>query len=372
MRRALNELTVRHLPPGDTYLCWDQNLPSFGVRVGKRRKTFVVKKANAYITLGHYGVIPLAEARNKAKSILYAKYQPRPSMRAPELVATYLNAIAAEKKPTTVATYTIYLRHIPDRPLASLTAKELYAALPEAKSAANLCFKVFKAFLSWCVQRDYITVNPLIARRQPNKIKSRDRLLTDDEVRQIWDETYNHGEFGTLIRVLFASGQRLKQFSTFNPSWKSNDRMTWPGLAMKGGVEHSIPLMPLINDNLPTVTFRSISGPMAKFRAHLEIAPWTLHDARRYFSSTCSRLKHRVDIDIVEAILAHTRRSSSRMRGSTVSGYCWRRSSRISSKKACARKSSTTPASSSPDLWRTRSYRRYTATCAARRTSFSA
>ena len=48
---------------------------------------------------------------------------------------------------------------------------------------------------------------------------------------------------------------------------------------------------------------------MKKFRAALpDIPDWTLHDFRRFFSSTMSKLK--VPIDITETILAH--RSGSR------------------------------------------------------------
>jgi hypothetical protein len=46
MRSHLNDLTVRQIPNGNTLYVWDATLPSFGVRVGKNRKTFVYKKDN--------------------------------------------------------------------------------------------------------------------------------------------------------------------------------------------------------------------------------------------------------------------------------------------------------------------------------------
>ena len=206
MHRALNDLTIRNLPRTHTYYVWDTNLAAFAVRVGKRRLTYVCKHGNRYITLGHYGMITLAEARQKARQALYAKYLPTPAMYAPAASEEYLRAISAEKKPNTVAAYSIYLRRLPNKPLTQLTPNHLYEVLPEGKSAANLCFKIFKAFLSWCVERDYLQSNPLLRRRQPNKIKSRDRLLTDDEVRIIWKESYNHNSFGVAIRLLALTG----------------------------------------------------------------------------------------------------------------------------------------------------------------------
>src|ERR1019366_2700546 len=67
---TLTEISVRALKPADgqvTY--WDVNLPNFGVRVGKRRKTFVllVGDARQRVSLGTYPDTTLADARKMAR-----------------------------------------------------------------------------------------------------------------------------------------------------------------------------------------------------------------------------------------------------------------------------------------------------------------
>jgi hypothetical protein len=67
---VLTEISVRALKPTDgqvTY--WDLNLPNFGVRVGKRRKTFIlpVGEARRRVSLGLYPDTTLADARKMAR-----------------------------------------------------------------------------------------------------------------------------------------------------------------------------------------------------------------------------------------------------------------------------------------------------------------
>jgi hypothetical protein len=62
---VLTDLTVRNLPQG---LHFDARLTSFGIRVGKTKKTWVViKGANrTKASLGHYPALSLHDARRKA------------------------------------------------------------------------------------------------------------------------------------------------------------------------------------------------------------------------------------------------------------------------------------------------------------------
>jgi integrase len=304
MHKPLNDITIKALPPGTNYFCWDSSLPGFAVRVGKTRKTFIVKKSNRFITVGHYGVISLGDARMRAKALLYAKYAPRTALKAPDAAQAYLGAIAGQLRPTTVSTYTLYLKRLPDVPIESLNAQLLYAALPKGKSAANLCFKVFKAFLSWCAQREYIQANPLLSRRQPNKLKSRDRLLSDAEVRAIWHATHSHNSFGALMRLLLLTGQRLGQFLDLQHSRQTAETIVFDPSCMKNNTEHVIPLTDAVRAELATYTPpKDLNAGRRAMHAALDIPRWTPHDARRYFSSTMAQLG--TPIEVTERILAH-------------------------------------------------------------------
>ncbi|MFK4535166.1 hypothetical protein ABIA00_003349 [Bradyrhizobium ottawaense] len=62
---GLTDLAVQSLKPG---LYMDRKTPAFGLRVGKRRKTWIVLKEpnRTKIRLGHYPHLKLAEARRRA------------------------------------------------------------------------------------------------------------------------------------------------------------------------------------------------------------------------------------------------------------------------------------------------------------------
>jgi hypothetical protein len=77
-RIALTEISVRSLKPTDGRLTyWDAGMPNFGVRIGARRKTFVVLVGDERqrVTLGHYRDISLADARKAARARLAVRDQ---------------------------------------------------------------------------------------------------------------------------------------------------------------------------------------------------------------------------------------------------------------------------------------------------------
>jgi integrase len=308
MKRHLNEMIIRNLPhsEGASIDVWDITLPRFGVRIGKKRKTYICNIRNTRVALGVFPHTPFKDARNKARQALFAKYQPEMRMRVLGARDQYLEALRREKAPNTLKAYTTYLERLPDAPLHQLTTARLYEALPKGTSAANLCFAVFKAFFSWCMDRGYVETHPLLRKKRPHKLKSRDRLLSDAEIVAIWKGSYTH-EVGVLFRALIVSGQRISQFQHFDISLVHGDTITWPASLMKNRQEHSLPLTPLLKEHLPTqhIHSKQIEG----LKTLVNIPNFRPHDFRRYLSSTMSALK--VPIDITEAILAHTSGSRS-------------------------------------------------------------
>ncbi len=63
---SLTDLSLRSLRPGEY---WDAKLPTFGVRIGKNAKTFLVKKNNSRVKIGRYPALALATARLKAMGV---------------------------------------------------------------------------------------------------------------------------------------------------------------------------------------------------------------------------------------------------------------------------------------------------------------
>jgi hypothetical protein len=67
-RVRLTDVTISNLPQSkDRITYWDEGLPAFGVRVGARRKTFIViLNGGRRIKLGNYPMMTLKDARREA------------------------------------------------------------------------------------------------------------------------------------------------------------------------------------------------------------------------------------------------------------------------------------------------------------------
>lgn len=332
MRLRLNDLTIRRLKTGAIQSdFWDTSLPGFGVRVSRRgTKTFILKQANKRYTLGRFlpPYYTLKHAKDEARRRIALKYLPPATIPAQQLVRMYLDARRLDLRWTSYGRMERLLTtYLPDLPVGAITTAHIHTALhPLAPSHRNLAFSFFKTFLNWCVEQGHLGKNPLAGVKLPHKRKPRTRLLTDEEVRWIWEESYHHDLFGAIVRSLILSGQRRTQITHFDPSWIRGDTIVFPAAVMKTNEEHTIPLTRQLLAHLPTcvLPFKSHSTGMMKFRAALNtraalkasarngahpfvpgasIAHFTLHDFRRYFASTMAKLG--VPIDITEALLSH-------------------------------------------------------------------
>src|SRR5690606_32550383 len=65
---------------------------------------------------------------------------------------------------------------------------------------------------NWCLSRGLIDASPCAGVAAPVKENSRDRVLTDEEVRLFWKATGVIGyPFGPLFRLLLLTGARLRE-----------------------------------------------------------------------------------------------------------------------------------------------------------------
>src|SRR5438874_998678 len=72
-KAAFSDVFLRSIqaPPKGQFCVWDEKLPSFGIRVSQGgSKTFILNRGNNFITIGRFGVLKLAEAREEAKKLL--------------------------------------------------------------------------------------------------------------------------------------------------------------------------------------------------------------------------------------------------------------------------------------------------------------
>ncbi len=80
--------------------------------------------------------------------------------------------------------------------------------------AANRVLSFTKRFFSWCKERDILEISPAEAIRPPSKEKTRDRVLTLDEIKNFWAACDQMGyPWGPIFPLLLLTGARLREVS---------------------------------------------------------------------------------------------------------------------------------------------------------------
>ena len=78
-------------------------------------------------------------------------------------------------------------RHFPFKTLDEIDRKAVVPLLDDlTPSIRDHALRRLKAFLNWCVDRDYLPSNALIRLKSGGGTTKRDRVLSDDELRRIW------------------------------------------------------------------------------------------------------------------------------------------------------------------------------------------
>lgn len=228
-----------------------------------------------------------------------------------------------------------------DRDIQTITKRDVVDLLDEIVDSgrgttANRVLAHTKKFLNWAVERDIIAASPAAAVKPPVKEVSRDRVLSDDEVRWFWTACDVVGEpFGPMGKLLLLTGQRLNEVAQMTEDEVDGDVWRLPASRVKNGRAHDVPLSAAAQDVLAakarvagrggyifTTTGRSpVSGfdrareaiavEMAKAANEgrpeaadpVEIPHWTFHDLRRTLATNLARMG--VALRVTEAVLNH-------------------------------------------------------------------
>ena len=197
-----------------------------------------------------------------------------------------------------------------------------------APVGANRTFAQLRKMCRWAVSRGIIERSPCEGVERPSDERPRERMLDDDELRQVWAACEKVGwPFGDLTRMLILTGQRRGEVAGM--SWDEIDltARTWtiPAARAKNGREHKVPLSPQamsILEALPRIggayVFTtngdtSVSG-FSRGKARLDAAikasnggtaldAWALHDIRRSVASGLARIG--VNLPVIERCLNH-------------------------------------------------------------------
>jgi integrase len=192
---------------------------------------------------------------------------------------------------------------------------------------ANRVFSVIRKLFNWAVARDIVSGSPCVGVTPPAPEPSRERVLTDDEIKRFWKATEETGyPFGPMFRLLLVTGQRLSEVAEL--PWRELDRKkrVWslPSDRTKNGRAHDVPLSDIaieIIEGLPKIAstrdlvFTTGERPASGFsRAKkildarmagdgAEILHFILHDLRRTVATRMQELG--IPPHVTEAVLNH-------------------------------------------------------------------
>jgi integrase len=175
-----------------------------------------------------------------------------------------------------------------------------------------------RRFFRWCVERDILKVDPTAGMPRVGNGKSRERVLTDDELLKVWRSC--DGPYGTVVRMLALTGARREEIAQLKWSEIDRDTIKLEGPRTKTGVPHIIPLsapaMSLL-ETMPRIRgceFVFTNGgkkPIADWSrckialdAASGVTGWRVHDLRRTVATGLQKLG--VNLQTVEAVLGHT------------------------------------------------------------------
>jgi integrase len=208
------------------------------------------------------------------------------------------------------------LAEIDRRRVAQLLAKVEVASGPVARNRVR---SSLSAFFTWLVREGLIEANPVTGTGKAVEAPSRDRVLTQTELAEVW--RWATGRFGDVIRLLVLTGQRRNEIGGLRWSEVHFDRamIVLTPERTKNKVRHELPLVQAALEILQQ-RHKQSAGPgpndarvfrgidWAKDKARLDgalkgVKPWRIHDLRRTAATMMAELG--VLPHIIEAVLNH-------------------------------------------------------------------
>jgi integrase len=335
---------------------FDDQLRGFGYRLrlsrdGKRTlKSWIVQYRHAgrgrrYL-IGSAEVLSAEAARTEAKKVL-AKVELDQDPQAARLerrekdrdrfdavVATFLAAKKPNVRPGTFSQLRRYLADGPwfkefhAKPLDRITRKDVAARIlriTNESGPAQACEvrSALSSFYVWAMHQGLTEANPVIGTERPKTNGARERVLSDDELRRIWNAaTEIGGDYSAVIRLLILTGARRAEVGDMTWPEINLDAGTWtiPAERSKNHRQHVLPVMPMMRQIIDTVLrmasrdalfgrrgrgFTAWSWKDCKPRLDQVsgVRNWRVHDLRRSAATKMADIG--VPPHIIEAVLNH-------------------------------------------------------------------
>jgi integrase len=342
MKKHLTDaFVVRIKPPKEGVIeIFDLGYPGLALRVGfggakSFEQFYRVGGKLKRETLGRWPGVSLAAAREKWRKTREAIAKGEvPQRAAPKgdlfesVVEEWLKRDQAKNKSSTFyfATRTVEHDLLPAwrgkrvDELGKRDVIELRDAIHDrgAPIKAARVFTLVRRFFRWCVERDILRADPSAGMPRVANGKSRERVLSDDELMRVWNSL--GGTLGPAIKLLVLTGARREEIGRLRWSEIDGDTITLEGHRTKNGEAHIIPLsvpaqkllasMPRFagSEFVFTTTGTKPVSNWNRAKQNLDAASgvngWVIHDIRRTVATGLQKLG--ITLQVVESVLGHT------------------------------------------------------------------
>ena len=353
---------------------FDDDVPGFGLRIrAGGKKTWIVQyrvgKQQRRITLGAVNALDPEKARKAARDRLAQvtlggdPQRDRLEARASaaitlgSLVNRYLKFKEASVRKSTHSETKRYLNEywktLHKVPIHEVKRRDIAVRLTQISEehgpvAAARARIALSGIFAWAMREGIVDANPVIGTNKPPEPPSRDRVLTDTELAEIWAACQDN-DYGRIVKLALLTGARREEIGGL--TWQEIDieraELTLPPERTKNGRPHIIPLSPMALSIVAATPRRegreylfgegagAFSG-WSKAKAALdrrilearraaakktpkasgEVKPmpaWRLHDLRRTVATRMADLG--IQPHVIEAILNHVSGSKAGVAG---------------------------------------------------------
>jgi integrase len=338
--------TKDSLTPGLTLRVTDKGTKTWTVRYRRAGGADGKRGKSQQMTLGVYPILSLADARKlAAEKITIADTGADPAAQHEEevqnrnqrtfdvILERFISVYCQPDIKSGPATKRMLREHalpkLKGRSMEKITRAEVHELLDtlSAKHTPSIAREVRKhlsKLFNWAVDRGALPASPLAGMRRPDLAQvARERVLTPDELKKVWDAAGTIGyPFGTMTRLLILTAQRRNEIAGLRRSWlrPEQDAVEIPASEYKTDRPHVFPLstpakaivekLPLWNRGDFMISTTAGERPVSGFSKAKTIlndmvgfSDWTYHDLRRTAATRMAEMG--VIQEHIERVLGH-------------------------------------------------------------------
>jgi integrase len=345
MKLTIKKIAELKLPAGSTdAVFWDDDVAGFGIRLREGgSRTWIYRyrigSKQRSMKLGSATSIPLVVARKMAseqEAEVRLGGDPALKKETANLAADntlgvlanqFLEARKSKWRPKSYKQYERHLlkyaRPLHRLPITAVSQRNIANLLADitnesGEPTSNRLRSTLCSLFGWVIKEGIrLPEGNVASYTNKHEEKSRDRVLTDAELKTIW-KACPDSDFGAIIKLLILTGQRANEIGGLRWEEVHDEQIVLPSQRTKNKRTHIVPLSdpartmlnPFRADGrahvfgrVDSIGFDGWGYAKRNLDARVALEHWTIHDIRRTVATRMAELG--VQPHIIEAVLNH-------------------------------------------------------------------